>query len=566
MTPPTSLCHNNATPPTYTRHLNTPERTSRRRHSKARRLFAFLRAPRKEDPIKRPRPKDAPIDLSPYRDDPLGFVKDILSGSGTPYAKQEELLNALVSDKRRVSVVGCNSSGKDWAAARAILWWIETRPKAKVIVTGPTLRQVKEIVCEELRAAHAAAKHRLAGSVRVGEYRAGPDRVGLCVTSNSQHNLQGFHSPELMVIVTEAQGIKQPYFEALKRLNPKKMLLLGNPLSLTGEFYDSHHGKSPLYERVSISAFDSPNVQEDRLDALPGLVTPEDVEERRREWGPDSPLYIASVLGQFPAALEDSLTSRVHVDAAIQRWRRESGDTHDGQSIGADIRHSRAPLRHSRESGNPEWPIGHTPRPSAGGERERSDARGSAAPLIPPSDGPHLNMPWRMGVDVARFGNDKSVICLRRGDRVERIISFERKDTMRLADEVREIAETLRVPAVFVDETGVGGGVGDRLKQLRVPVIGVEAGGSAYRPAQFADMRAEVFWEVARRLREGQMSLPPDDELAGQLLAQRYDISSAGRIHLESKATLRRQGVPSPDRADALALAFMEPPNMNVWF
>ena len=490
-----------------------------------------------------------------------------------------------MSDRRRVSVVGCNSSGKDWAAARAVLWWIETRPKAKVIVTGPTLRQVKEIVWEELRAAHAAAKHRLSGAVRAGEYRAGPDRFALCVTSNNQHNLQGFHSPELLVIVTEAQGVKQPYFEALKRLNPKKMLLLGNPLSLTGEFYDSHHGKSPLYERVSISAYDSPNVREGRVDALPGLVTPEDVEERRREWGPDSPLYIASVLGQFPEALEDSLTSRVHVDAATERWRRESPDSPseggafpplpagegwgEGETPAVDrapTRDSRAPLRHSRESGNPEWPAGHTlsagdlktPLPSAG-----EAGRGH---LIPPSDGPHLNQPWRMGVDVARFGSDKSVICLRRGDRVERLITFERKDTMRLADEVRELAETLGVPAVFVDETGVGGGVVDRLKQLRVPVIGVEAGGRAYRPAQFADMRAEVFWEVARRLREGQMSLPPDDELAGQLLAQRYDISSAGRIHLESKAKLRRQGVPSPDKADALALAFMEPPNMNIWF
>ncbi len=283
------------------------------------------------------------------------------------------------------------------------------------------------------------------------------------------------------------------------------MLLLGNPLSLTGEFYDSHHGKSPLYERVSISAYDSPNVIEGRLDALPGLVTPEDIEEHRLDWGADSPLYITSVLGQFPEALEDSLTSRVHVDAAIQRWRREAGDS---------LLPSAGDLKN--------------PRPSAGGERERSDARGGAEPLISPSDGPHLNMPWRMGVDVARFGNDKSVICLRRGDRVERIISFERKDTMRLADEVREIAETLRIPAVFVDETGGGGGVVDRLKQLRVPVIGVEGGGKAYRPAQFADMRAEVFWEVARRLREGQMSLPPDDELAGQLLAQRYDISSSG--------------------------------------
>ena len=367
-----------------------------------------------------------------------------------------------------------------------------------------------------------------------------------------------------MVIVTEAQGVKQPYFEALKRLNPKKMLLLGNPLSLTGEFYDSHHGKSPLYERVSISAYDSPNVIEGRLDALPGLVTPEDIEEHRLDWGLDSPLYIASVLGQFPEALEDSLTSRPHVDAAIQRWRRESGDVSLPLPAGEGRGEGETPRQSSvipAQAGTSQ----PTPLPSTGGVRERSDARGGV-PLIPPSDGPHLNMPWRMGVDVARFGNDKSVICLRRGDRVERIISFQGKDTMRLADEVRELAETLRVPAVFVDETGVGGGVVDRLKQLRVPVIGVEGGGSAPRPAQFADMRAETFWEVARRLRDGLISLPPDDELAGQLLAQRYDISSAGRIHLESKAKLRRQGVSSPDKADALALAFMEPPNMNVWF
>ena len=176
------------------------------------------------------------------------------------------------------------------------------------------------------------------------------------------------------------------------------------------------------------------------------------------------------------------------------------------------------------------------------------------------------NLPWRMGVDVARYGADKSIICLRRGHRVERLIAFEKMDTMRLADEVREIAETLGVPAVFVDETGVGGGVVDRLKDLRVPVIGVEGGGRAYRSSQFADLRAEVYWEVARRLREGDISLPPDDELAGQLLAQRYEVSTTGRIHLDSKAKLRRKGVASPDRADALALAFMEPPSMQIWF
>ena len=491
------------------------------------------------------------------------------------------MLRALAADKRRVSVVGCNSSGKDWAAARAILWWIETRPQAKVIVSGPTLRQVREIVWDELRAAHAACGHRLAGRVKAGEYRAGPDRVALCLTSNNQHNLQGFHSPELLVVITEAQGVKQAYFEALKRLNPKKMLLLGNPLALTGEFYDSHHGKSPLYERVEISAYDSPNVREGRLDALPGLVTPEDVDERRREWGEDSPLYIASILGQFPPSLEDSLTSRVHVDAAVQRWLRETPPApslEDGGGLGR-----------GRPSGG-----GSLISPPEG-EMSRSDREGG--PVIPaeagisprslptPADAPEeiRNLPWRMGVDVARYGADKSIICLRRGHRVERLIAFEKMDTMRLADEVRDIAEALGVPAVFVDEvrdiaealgvpavfvdeTGVGGGVVDRLKDLRVPVIGVEGGGRAYRPSQFADLRAETYWEVARRLREGDISLPPDDELAAQLLAQRYEVSTTGRIHLDSKAKLRKKGVASPDRADALALAFMEPPSMQIWF
>ena len=198
------------------------------------------------------------IELSHYRNDPLGFVRDILRDAGPLYHKQEEIFQALAADSRRASVVGCNSSGKDWAAARAILWWIETRPQAKVIISGPTLRQVHKSVWDELRAAHAACADRLEGRIKSGEYHAGPDRLALCLTSNNSQNLLGFHSPELMVVVTEAQGVKQAYFEALKRLNPKKMLLLGNPFSLTGEFYDSHHGKSDLYERVQISQPSTP--------------------------------------------------------------------------------------------------------------------------------------------------------------------------------------------------------------------------------------------------------------------------------------------------------------------
>ena len=95
-------------------------------------------------------------DLTRYRDDPVGFVTDVLGEAGAPYSKQVEMLEAVV-EHRRVSVVGANGSGKDWTAARAVLWWLETRPEATVLVTGPTQRQVEEIVWQQMRLAHAAA-------------------------------------------------------------------------------------------------------------------------------------------------------------------------------------------------------------------------------------------------------------------------------------------------------------------------------------------------------------------------------------------------------------------------
>ena len=74
--------------------------------------------------------------LENYRDDPVGFVEEVL-GQPPPYEKQREILRT-VAVKRRVSVVGANGSGKDWAAARAVLWWLSTRPRAIALVTGPT--------------------------------------------------------------------------------------------------------------------------------------------------------------------------------------------------------------------------------------------------------------------------------------------------------------------------------------------------------------------------------------------------------------------------------------------
>ena len=76
----------------------------------------------------------AQLSLAAYRNAPAAFVRDILGDTGHPHPKQAEFLRLAVNN-RRVSVVGCNGSGKDWAAARLVLWWIETRPHAKAVVT-----------------------------------------------------------------------------------------------------------------------------------------------------------------------------------------------------------------------------------------------------------------------------------------------------------------------------------------------------------------------------------------------------------------------------------------------
>ena len=132
--------------------------------------------------------------------DPVRFVREVLGEE--PYDKQEEILRAVASS-RRVSVVGCNGSGKDWAAARVVLWWMHSRAPAKAIVTGPTARQVDEIVWNEMRYAYGKAADRLGGQMfRTSKYEIDDQSFALGFTSNSPYNIQGFHSPNLLVVMT----------------------------------------------------------------------------------------------------------------------------------------------------------------------------------------------------------------------------------------------------------------------------------------------------------------------------------------------------------------------------
>lgn len=173
--------------------------------------------------------------------------------------------------------------------------------------------------------------------------------------------------------------------------------------------------------------------------------------------------------------------------------------------------------------------------------------------------------PLVIGVDVARFGDDSSVIYIRKGrDATAPPIQLKGLDTMQLALRVQEEYARTRADAVFVDGGGVGGGVVDRLRMLRVPVYEVRLGASPDQAGVgtetgmvFANKRAEVWGAMREWLKTG--SIADDRDLRTQLVAPTYGYNAQNAIQLERKVDMRKRGAPSPDVADGLALTFAMP-------
>lgn len=174
-----------------------------------------------------------------------------------------------------------------------------------------------------------------------------------------------------------------------------------------------------------------------------------------------------------------------------------------------------------------------------------------------------------LGIDVARFGDDESVICPRKG-RDARTIPWQflrGLDTMQLAARVVEMRNDLRADALFVDGGGIGGGVVDRLRQLRFDVHDIQFGAKADRPVmpgadaqRYGNKVAEMWGAMRDWLKVG--AIPNDPVLHAQLTNRKYAyVTREGLdvIMLEPKKEMKARGLSSPDRADALALTFAYP-------
>ncbi len=436
-----------------------------------------------------------------WRRDPNDFVARALGD--TLYDKQREILQAA-SSSRRVSLCGANSTGKDYLAGRLMCWWLHSRYPAKAICLGPTFRQVNDVVWREFRTAFRNARCQLLGEMyQTPRWEMDDQHFAIGFSTDRPYLLQGFHSPNLLVIITEAHAMPVAHTDAVKRLNPALVVMTGNAFTLAGEFYDSHHSARDLWGPFQISAFDTPNVQQRRV-VIPGMVTWEDLEERRKEWGEDSALWQASVLGQFPDSLEDAVVSLKLATAAVGR---------------------------DAEAGPPNV----------------------------------------LGVDVARFGEDRTVVCHRRGPVAKLVWKTRGKDTSEIASWVaRYVVEWKEKDArdavryVVVDDVGVGGGVTDQLRRMNVPVVAFQGGASPSEAnkGRYANAVTEAWMLMAKAFQEQRVSIERDEALISQLATRRYAIMHDRRIKVQSKEDMRpsdsmvRTAWRSPDEADALAMTF----------
>ena len=164
-----------------------------------------------------------------------------------------------------------------------------------------------------------------------------------------------------------------------------------------------------------------------------------------------------------------------------------------------------------------------------------------------------------LGVDVARFGDDQSVLYFRRGRDGKSIptIKYRGVDTMQLSSYVAEAADKYQPDLIFVDGVGVGGAVVDRLKQLGYKVVDVNAGSKAQDTQKYSNKRAEM-WD---RMREWLLGgcIPMDQELYDDLIGPEYRYDKSNRILLERKDEMKKRGLASPDCGDALSLTFAQP-------
>jgi len=407
------------------------------------------------------------------------------------WEKQEEIINT-VWESRFTVVKSCYASGKSFTAACLAIAFVHLYPDSVVITTAPSYRQLDNI-WNVVHQLKEKRKAQLGSRFLKHEIRCNPGHYAMGFTTNMPERVQGMHAANVMIIVDESAGIEPEINERLDALmTGENCYRLDIGNPLSPEGHFYEMFQQDRYSKITISAFDTPNLEAGK-EVIPGLVTDIWVEEQREKYGVDSPVWKSQVEGEFPGVSEEGLIPLTWIEKAITRYEN------------------------SEPNGEP-----------------------------------------RYGFDPSGAGLNSNVLCKRSGNFIEWLDEWQTAEPAQTAKRIKDRVGGFH--EVYVDSIGAGWGVYHRIVEEGVNAISVNVKQTPEHDPddRFLNLRAQLYWNLRESFDPEQsnpIAIPPDEELKSQLGNLKYETTSKGKIKLEPKDKMRKRGMQSPDKADALMLS-----------
>lgn len=445
-----------------------------------------------------------------YRKNPVLFAREVLLFE--PDDWQKEALMDL-AENPKVAIKSGQGVGKTGMEAVALLWFLCCYPYPRIVATAPTKQQLHDVLWSEV--SKWMSKSPLLSDIlkwtKTYIYMVGNEKRWFAVarTATKPENMQGFHEDNMLFIVDEASGVADPIMEAilgtLSGAN-NKLLMCGNPTRTSGTFYDAFNIDRAIYKCHTVSSADSKRTNKQNIESL------------IRKYGRDSNVVLVRVFGEFPKQEDDVFIGLSTVEHCCM--------------------------------------------------------------LDLPED--FMIKRISFGVDVARYGSDETVIAQNVGGDITLPISFRGQSLMITVGKIvqlyrkaiRDYSEYRGKIYINIDDCGLGGGVTDRLEEVKieekltrmaivpvnasnkVPEDIIEEGKSKVKACEIYDNLTTYMWGVVRELmNNGKIKLENNNDMIAQFSCRKYRLTSRGKMVLESKEEMKKRGIASPDRADAVALS-----------
>lgn len=425
-----------------------------------------------------------------FCDDPAGYAKAVLGMPPDPW--QVDVMES-VRDNRRTAVGACHGPGKSWLAAAIIKWWMATRPYPRIRATANTERQIMSILWKELAKVHRLAKDH--------------DLYDLNKTSFALKEM-----PDLWWAQAIAWSENNP--EAFAGLHEENVLYI----------FDEASSIPDIIWETAQGAMTHPNAR--------WLV----LGNRTRN------------TGRFNECFGKNKWQ--HGDTDTSLWHAYTVSAFDSPRVSKEYIEE---IRREYGEGSDPWRVRVLGLPPMQEQQQ-------FIPLDLLEKALHMNVsslphePRILGVDVARFGDDRSVLVERKGRNAKVVKVLRGQDTMAVTGAVMDTLNGAKddpYDYVCVDVIGVGSGVVDRLNEQNIDVIAVNVGEKP-RMEDCKNLRAELWKRCKEWLKEGHVT----EDFRDDLIGPQYSYDSSGRLVIERKEDMKKRGLASSDIADALCLTF----------